>query len=187
MSEQALLARIVRALDGAGIPYMLTGSVVSSLQGVPRASHDVDLVIDVLPENAKHVAGVLAAPDLYLDERAVAEAAQLRTMFNVIDSSSGDKADLWLLRDDAYDRERFARRIPVDALGLQLIVSTPEDTILMKLRWAAQAGGSEKQTDDARGVYEFQGAALDQPYMDEWAVYLGVEGALGALREAVGP
>ncbi len=186
MSEQALLERVIRALDGAGIPYMLTGSVVSSLQGVPRASHDIDFVIDVLPENAERVAGALAAPDLYLDALAVAEAARRRTMFNVVDSSRGDKADLWLLKDDAYDRERFARRTPVDALGLQLMVSTPEDTILMKLRWAAQAGGSQKQTDDALGVYEFQGAELDQGYLDEWAEFLGVVDALAAIREAAG-
>ena len=45
MPQQALLKRIVEALDGAGSPYMLTGSLASSLQGEPRASHDIDLVI----------------------------------------------------------------------------------------------------------------------------------------------
>ena len=47
MSQQALLKRVVEALDGAGIPYMLTGSLASSLQGEPRASHDIDLVISI--------------------------------------------------------------------------------------------------------------------------------------------
>jgi predicted nucleotidyltransferase len=46
MSQQALLRRVVRALDGAGVPHMLTGSLASSLQGEPRATHDIDLVID---------------------------------------------------------------------------------------------------------------------------------------------
>ena len=49
MPQQALLKRIVEALDGAGIPYMLTGSLASSLQGEPRASHDIDLVISSPP------------------------------------------------------------------------------------------------------------------------------------------
>ena len=49
MSQQALLTRIVETLDGAGIPYMLTGSVASSLQGEPRATHDIDLVVDIRP------------------------------------------------------------------------------------------------------------------------------------------
>jgi hypothetical protein len=183
VSEQALLARLVRGIEAAGIPYMLTGSLVSSLQGVPRASHDVDLVIDALPKDALRIAESLSAPDLYIDVQAVAEAVRLRTMFNVIAPSSGDKADFWLLKDEPYDRERFARRVQVDALGLKLPVSAPEDTILMKLRWAAQAGGSEKQTEDALGVYEFQGDRLDVRYLDRWAEILAVTGALAAIRQ----
>jgi len=186
VSEQALLARVVAALTVADVPYMVAGYLVSSLQGVPRASHDVDLVIDALPEDAQRIAESLAAPDLYVDARAVADAVARRTMFNVIDSSSGDKADFWLLKDEPYDRERFARRVRVHALGLDLAVSAPEDTILMKLRWAAQAGGSQKQTDDVLGVYEFQGEALDDDYLDEWASRLGVSEDLAAIRDRAG-
>lgn len=183
MSQQTLLARVVRALESVGVPYMLTGSLVSSLQGVPRASHDVDLVIDALPEDAQRIAESLAAPDLYVDARAVAEAVKSRTVFNVLDPSSGDKADFWLLKDEPYDRERFDRRVHVGALGLDLAVSAPEDTILMKLRWAAQAGGSQKQSDDVLGVYEFQGDSLDQGYLDDWAARLGIAEDLAAVRE----
>src|SRR5665647_2417392 len=94
----------------------------------------------------------------------------------------GDKADFWLLTDDSYDRERFARRLRVEALGLELCVSTPEDTILMKLRWSAQAGGSEKQFNDALGVYELQGEVLDTAYLDTWAETLGLSAALAEIR-----
>ena len=74
MSEQALLARVVAALAAADVPFMLTGSLVSSLQGVPRASHDVDLVIDALPADAQRIAESLTAPDLYVDSRTVADS-----------------------------------------------------------------------------------------------------------------
>ena len=182
MSQQALLTRIVEALDGAGIPYMLTGSLVSSLQGEPRATHDIDLVIDITAGDVTRVTEALSAPEVYLDERAVGDATRRRTMFNLIDSSSGDKADFWLLTDDPFDRERFARRLRVEALGLGVSVSTPEDTILMKLRWSAQAGGSEKQLGDALRVYELQAGSLDEGYLDEWSVRLDVTAALAAIR-----
>ncbi len=42
MSQQELLINAVRALENAHIDYMLTGSVVSSLQGEPRSTHDID-------------------------------------------------------------------------------------------------------------------------------------------------
>lgn len=185
MSQQALLTRIVGALNGAGIPYMLTGSLASSLQGEPRATHDIDLVVDIAASDVARVTRALSAPQVYLDEHAVSDATRRRTMFNLIDSSSGDKADFWLLTDDSYDRERFARRLRVEALGLELCVSTPEDTILMKLRWSAQAGGSEKQFNDALGVYELQAGSLDEEYLDEWAVRLEVAAALAAIRRQV--
>ena len=47
MSQQELLRKVIRVLDGAGIEYMVTGSIASSLQGEPRTTHDVDLVVDI--------------------------------------------------------------------------------------------------------------------------------------------
>jgi hypothetical protein len=182
MSEQSLLARVVAGLADAGVAYMLSGSLASSLQGEPRATHDIDLVVDIQFADVARVMGALAAPDVYLDAEAVSEAVRRRSMFNLLHMDSGDKVDFWLLKDEPFDRERFGRRIEVDALGLRLAVSSPEDTILMKLRWAAQAGGSEKQLDDAVGVYELQAGALDEAYLDEWAGRLGLSADLSAVR-----
>jgi hypothetical protein len=50
MSQQELLSRAVAILDELGIDYIMTGSYVSSIQGEPRSSHDVDLVV-ALTEN----------------------------------------------------------------------------------------------------------------------------------------
>jgi hypothetical protein len=57
MSQQELLSRIVRILDGLGIGYMETGSVTSSLQGEPRSTHDIDLVVDPTEATVDHLLG----------------------------------------------------------------------------------------------------------------------------------
>jgi len=44
MREQELLSRLIGALERIGAPYLLTGSFVSSLQGYPRATGNLDLV-----------------------------------------------------------------------------------------------------------------------------------------------
>ncbi len=186
MSEQSLLKRVVEVLDAAGVGYLLSGSLASSLQGEPRATHDIDLVVDIHPADVGRLVGALAGPNVYLDEQAVAEAVRQRSMFNLLDSSTGDKVDFWLLKDEPFDRERFARRLEVEAMGLRLKVSTPEDTILMKLRWAMQSGGSEKQVGDAAGVFAFQGDLLDQTYLDGWAEALGVTALLADVRSRAG-
>lgn len=38
MPQQELLKKVIQALDETGIEYMVTGSVVSSLQGEPRTT-----------------------------------------------------------------------------------------------------------------------------------------------------
>jgi hypothetical protein len=60
-------------------------------------------------------------------------------------------------------------------MGLKMQVSSPEDTILAKLRWAKLSGGSEKQFTDALRVYEVQSGKLNIDYMEHWAKKLDVE------------
>jgi hypothetical protein len=50
LSAAGLLEQVVQALDAAGIPRMLVGSFASSTHGAPRATQDIDLVVDPTPE-----------------------------------------------------------------------------------------------------------------------------------------
>ena len=72
-------------------------------------------------------------------------------------------------------RSRFSRRYSEDFSGLQVQVSSPEDTILAKLSWAKLSGGSEKQFADALHVYEVQYGKLDLDYLNQWAEKLDVK------------
>ena len=183
MSQQGLLSRVVSALDTLGILYMVSGSIASSLQGEPRATHDADLVIDISPSDLPALVQALDDPSLYLDEKSAASAVSRGQMFNLIDSTTGDKVDFWPLTDAPFDRSRFPRRMTIEALGMRLVVSAPEDTILKKLDWSRQCGGSEKQFFDAVHVYEVQAGQLDDDYLREWAGELCVTDLLLRLLE----
>jgi hypothetical protein len=65
---------------------------------------------------------------------------------------------------------------------MRIAVSSPEDTILMKLRWSKMSGGSEKQFIDAIRVYEVQHKKLDHEYLREWALKLGIEKEMEKLK-----
>lgn len=182
MSQQELLKKVVQALDEKGIGYMVTGSLVSSLQGEPRSTHDIDIIINLHRSKVHDLTSSFPGPAYYLDEEAVAQAVEGKDMVNLIDVSTGDKVDFWMLTEEPFDRSRFARRYYEDILGLRIAVSAPEDTILMKLRWARMSGGSEKQFTDAVRVYEVQYGRLDQKYLHEWALKLDVGRDLERLK-----
>jgi len=69
----------------------------------------------------------------------------------------------------------FHVRYSEEFMGLKMQVSSPEDTILAKLRWAKLSGGSEKQFTDALRVYEVQHGKLDIDYLEHWVKKLDVE------------
>lgn len=174
MSQSELLRRVLEQLQMLGVPAMLTGSFASSLHGAPRATHDIDLVVDLQASQAAALVAAFPPPEFYLSQPAVDEAIRARGMFNLLSVDSGDKIDFWLLTDDPFDQARFARRTPAQLGALSLDVSTPEDTILTKLKWARDSGGSEKQMQDVRRVYELLGEKLERAYLEGWVDRLGV-------------
>lgn len=184
MSQQELLKLVVRTLEGVGIEYMLTGSVASGLQGEPRSTHDIDLVVSLQREQIDALVRAFPAPDYYLDRGAVSDAVDRRSMFNLISNAEGDKVDFWMLTEDPFDRSRFARRLARQVFGFRLFVSAPEDTILAKLRWCRMSGGSEKQFVDALRVFELQHAVLDYEYIERFVRNLGVESLWKQLQKS---
>lgn len=184
MSQAQLLIDAVEALERCGVGYMLTGSFASSLQGEPRATHDVDIVVEVDFSVVEALAAAFGAERFYFDGIGAREALANRTMFNLIDTSTGDKVDFWAITDDPFDQSRFLRRQVVLAFGRPIAVSAPEDTILQKLKWSVASGGSSSQQRDALGVYEVQRDRIDEAYLDEWAARLEVTELLTGLRDS---
>jgi hypothetical protein len=182
MSQSELLIRVVRVLDDAGIDYMVTGSTVSSIQGEPRSTHDIDVVLALTEAGVNSLLAAFPTPEFYLDEMAVREAIERKDMFNLLQPDTGEKVDFWLLTDDDFDQARFRRKVTAPFEGKNLKISRPEDTILMKLKWCELSGGSEKQFQDALRIFEVQADHLDQAHLEHWATVLGLTEMLVRLR-----
>lgn len=168
MSQSELLMIVVDTLDKHGIEYMLTGSVASSLQGEPRFSHDIDFVVLLTPAKIPQLLASFSPSEFYLSEAGIHDALSHRTMFNLLHPTSGNKADFWVLKDTPYDHARWSRRQAWLYHGTNILVPSPEDTILSKLLWSKEYGGSLKQIQDARRVYEVQYSILDAKYIERW-------------------
>lgn len=184
------LLQVARALDDLQIPYLVVGSVASSLLGLARATADADVVADVQPEQVRPLFEALKK-DFYIDDLAVGRAVRSRRPFNVINFNTLFKVDVYPPAADEFSRQQLTRRQPVRLLpdSEQVIyLATPEDTILAKLRWHQRGGGvSGRQLEDVAGVIKVQGARLDLEYLRGWADRLGVGELLErALGEAGG-
>lgn len=158
---------------------MLTGSLASTFHGEPRATRDMDIVIDPDPAALGRLVDLLRAGDFYVDRDAAEEALRHRGQFNAI-GPDATKIDFIVRRDRPFSIEEFARRRRVAILGASADIATAEDMILAKLEWAA-ATGSERQVRDIEGILAVAGDGLDQAYLTSWAARLGVADRLAAI------
>lgn len=187
MLRPELLIQIVSFLRKQQIEYMITGSVVSSLQGEPRLTHDIDIVVQIDATAIPALAKSFPSPRYYFSEASILDALKNKTMFNLIDSLESDKINFWLLTEDEFDQTRFSRKIANSVFGIELNVSTPEDTILAKLRLSKMAGGSEQQFTDALRVYELQFGKLDLNYLESWIQKLELDKFWKRLKKEAQP
>lgn len=82
--------------------------------------------------------------------------------------------DFIFRKNRPFSREEFARRLELTLLGVRVFVASPEDTVVAKLEWSRQAGGSERQRRDIAGILATLGSALDREYVERWVRDLGL-------------
>ena len=180
MTFQELVADVVGRLNAADVPHMLTGSIASSWYGEPRATQDLDVVIDPsLAALDRLIDGLLA--DRWDVDRDVAHAALTdRTQFNAI-GPDAFKVDFIVRHDRPFSRAEFDRRQSAEMLGAPTSLPTVEDMVVAKLEWA-QATDSERQVRDVIGMLDVAGEAIDSAYVDAWVQRLGLERAWERAR-----
>jgi len=171
---EQFLSFVVQTLDAFEVPFMLTGSLAAAYHGSPRATQDVDLVIDEGVEVLLRFAGALRDGGFYVSDDAVKEALRIRGQFNAIDPNSGWKADFMIRRDRPFSIAEFEDRQALRFLGLELSVARPEDLIVAKLEWA-QLGDWERQLKDAKEILAIQGEVLDLARIDHWIGELALQ------------
>lgn len=177
------LAPVLKSL---GMRYPVVGSLASGARGQPRATADGDVLVQILPPQARILADALGK-DWYAEPDEMERAIRAGWTFNIIHIPTASKIDLFPARSDFHlnQLERTSELAVFDEMGPKLPVISPEDVILSKLEWYAAGGEvSEKQWMDILGVFTMQ-PSLDMDYLNAWAVRLGVSRLLArALDEA---
>ncbi|MHC4647777.1 MAG: hypothetical protein ACYTBJ_20120 [Planctomycetota bacterium] len=175
MAEQPeirVLHKLTDILDELSIVYVISGSMASSTYGTVRFTQDADIVVQPFSSVAKKLYQALKC-DFYISEEAIRQALSSCGSFNIIDFETAFKVDIFVQGPDEFSKELFAhsRKLKIsESIDKGFCFVSPEDIILLKLRWFKEGGClSDQQWSDVLGVLGVQGRVLDVEYLKLWA------------------
>jgi len=179
--------QVTRVLEKLSIPYLIAGSLASTLYGMVRTTQDSDIVAEMQLEHLQPF--VLALQDdFFIDNEMIAESIQRHSSFNIIHRESMFKVDIFIPYPRPFLQSQLARAQKQTFLfdsEISAKFSSPEDIILAKLEWYRLGGEvSERQWRDILGVLKTRTGELDLGYLRKWANELKVSDLLErALKE----
>jgi hypothetical protein len=173
MDEQLEFVKLIASrLDSVGIAYMMTGSMAMAIYSIPRMTRDIDLVVELEPDDVDKIFNLFSA-DCYIDRDNVRKAVNARSMFNIIHNEWVIKADFIIKKDAAYRKEEFFRKQKIVIEDMTIFVVSVEDLILSKLVWGKESR-SDLQIGDVRQMISTV-SELDWEYMKKWSADLGID------------
>lgn len=168
-NELDIVRDVSARLDGAGIGYMLTGSMAMNYYAQPRMTRDIDVVVALRPGDAGRVVK-LFSPDYYVSREAVDRSIAHQSLFNLIHRESVIKVDCIVRKQTAYRLNEFNRRLRIKIQDFETWIVSKEDLILSKLAWAKDSH-SELQLLDVKNLVS---TGCDHAYIEQWTAELGL-------------
>ena len=181
--------KVTDVFEKLGIPYLIGGSLASTLYGMVRTTQDSDIVAEMRLEHLKPFVAALQ-DEFYVDDEMIAESIQRNSSFNIIHRDTIFKVDVFIPRPRPFLQSQLAR-VQRQAFTFETEVSakfaSPEDTILSKLEWYRIGGEvSDRQWRDILGVLKTRAGELELDYLRQWAKDLKVSDLLErALKESM--
>lgn len=180
--------KVTDVLEKLGIPYLIGGSLASTLYGMLRTTQDSDIIAEMRLEHLQPFVSALQ-DEFYIDDEVIAESIQRNSSFNIIHRETMFKVDVFIPRPRPFLQSQLARA-QRQSFSLEREVSakfaSPEDTILSKLEWYRIGGeASDRQWRDILGVLKTREGELDLDYLQKWAKELNVTDLLErALKQS---
>lgn len=164
---------VIEALEAAGVGYLVGGAVAAWAWGEPRATMDLDLVVDIPLESVNKLSNELEKRDMLVPAEIFLESIlehRSDIPINAIHMHSGFKADLYPVRPgDELRQSAFQRRKRIDLgpkIG-EIYLHSPEDLIIYKL-WYYSLSQQTKHLRDITSIVHALGDELDYQYLEHW-------------------
>jgi hypothetical protein len=183
----SLAGELHQLFESINIDYYVSGGVASSIHGEPRSTRDLDLVIEVKPNQIDLLVKTLEASGYYCPAGAVEDLQRgCGNMLNITHTETIANADIYIKDNSSYSRSQINRRVLIDLDGIPAFwIASAEDIILQKLR-GGKGSKSEKQWRDVLGIIKLQSESLDYVYLTEWAEILDLVADLSEVLTQAG-
>ncbi len=185
-----VLKPFINVLDKLSISYYISGSLASSVFGLPRSTMDIDIIAEIQLLHISHLKQNLES-EFYIDEDMIKEAIDRLSSFNIIHLETAMKIDVFIPKRDSYQDSALSRKqkdtLVENDKSSEFYFLSPEDIILNKLLWYEKGNQvSERQWLDVLGVIKVQGNSLDKDYLINWAQKLAISNLLAAAFTEAG-
>jgi hypothetical protein len=162
-----LYTRLLLPLNRTGLKFMITGSVAVIAYGEPRMTNDVDIVIDLTPDNAYKLHRAYSSSDFYAPPADVmaTEAESGEGQFNVVHLDSVMRADFYVAGDDPLHRWALDNRSMEQVAGVDLPFAPIEYLIVRKLEYFRDTK-SDRHLNDVAGLLRVSGKRVDSAKLD---------------------
>ena len=168
---------VLQAFDEQNLFWYLGGSIASSLHGMQQMAQDIDLVVNLHPQNLSSLLPILKQHYAF-DDDAFQEAVAQLTACSLIHLDTLMKVDLIMIKQDAFETALQPRitSYSLDERYPSLRLASAVEMILVKLHRYSQnlLSRTDGMRDDAEwndivGMLKIQEPTLERDFLEEWA------------------
>jgi hypothetical protein len=171
-----LINTVSRYLRQENIPHCLVGGLSVAIWGRPRATEDVDLLVDLTEDAVPAFHAYLEGHGVRMDRDKAVRAIREGKGFPLYDTWSIHWVDV-KTPERPIDRETLERATTIDLAEEPVPIATPEDVILHKL-----LARRDQDIVDARSIVLRKETGLDLDYLANRVRTLGIAAQWDKVR-----
>lgn len=174
-SVVAVLSVVAKYFEGRKMQYSVVGGIAVLAYGYPRATQDIDLIVDQEALDVANFCGYLRRHQLPADEADLRLAFRERSHATIFHRTLSLRLDVKGVYS-AQDRDTVNTAVSMRLADVTFRINTPENLICHKLQY-----GSPRDLEDALAVYARMKPRLRDKELKRVARLVGVEERLKEL------
>ncbi len=178
MEQVEIFLIFTERLERAGINYMVTGSVASMLYGIPRFTHDLDLVIELHSHQIQAFEAVFPQEEFYCppsDVLRIEGRRPRRGHFNLIHHETGFKADIYSHCTDPLQQWGLEHKKRIELKKDKGLWAAPAEYVIVRKLDYYREGQSARHLEDIAGMLDVSGDIIDQSIIQHWVEKLNLQ------------